>query len=299
MIHFNTLSQLLKAFGLGKPRHPLVWIMSFDGCDMEKFNRVPKFTCDCYLIFFKKITEGQVLYGHSSYDHTQGTLSFFRPRQLIEFKEVKCDEKGFTVVFHEDFLHNTALFNKINKLTFFDYDVNESLHVSENEKQIIWNHFHQIENEYNSNEDEFSKELIIAQIDSLLVHAKRFYKRQFLHRQPVHSSLFSKFMDVLQNYYRSGQQHATGLPSVSYMAERLHLSPKYLSDLVRHETGKNSLEHIQLHVINEAKNLLTDRSITVAEIAYKLGFEHPSYFTRLFKKKTGINPNAFREQFMN
>lgn len=299
MMHYNTLSQLLTAFGLPKPRHPLLWLMGFDGCEMENFRQVPRFICDCYLIFFKKITDGQIIYGHSSYDHTQGTLSFFKPRQLIEFKEVRCEERGFTLVFHEDFLHDTDLFNKINRLSYFDYDVNESLHVSEREKEIIWQHFYQMENEYNSNEDEFSKELIIAQIESLLIHAKRFYKRQFLHRQPMHSSLFSRFQQVLQEYYQSGQQHVLGLPSVHYIAEKLSLSPKYLSDLVRHETGKSSLEHIQSHIINQAKNMLAGSDITVAETAYRLGFEHAPYFTRLFKKKTGISPNEFREKFTN
>ncbi|MBK6263826.1 AraC family transcriptional regulator [Marivirga sp. S37H4] len=299
MIHYATISHLLQAFGLPGPQHPLIWLNSFEACEMENFKQVPKFTCDCYLIFFKKITKGQILYGHSSYDHTQGTLSFFKPRQIIEFKEVKCDEKGFILAFHEDFLNNSGLFYKITKMSFFEYEVNESLHVSENEKHIFWQHFHQMEKEYNSNEDEFSKELIIAQIESILVYAKRFYKRQFLHRQPINSRFYTKFNEVLQAYYRTEQQYISGLPSVNYIAEKLHLSPKYLSDLLRHETGKSALEHIHLYLINQAKNILTSSDVTIAEIAYQLGFEHPPYFTRLFKKRVGINPNEFRAQHMN
>lgn len=299
MIHFNTISQLLKAFGLPNPQHPLVWLMSFDGCDLDDFKQVPKFTSDCYFVFFKRIAEGQILYGHSAYDHTQGTLSFFKPRQMIEFQEVKCDERGFLLVFHEDFLHNTSLFQKIDKLSFFDYEVNESLHVSEQEKRIIWQHFHQMEKEYNNNEDEFSKELIVVQIESMLIYAKRFYKRQFLHRQPLHPNLYSSFQKVLQDYYQSGKQYEVGLPSVHYMASALHFSPRYLSDLLQQETGKSALEHIHLYIINQAKHLLVSSDVTIAETAYQLGFEHPPYFTRLFKKKTGINPNEFRRQHLN
>ena len=299
MNHYTTISQLLRAFGLSEPQHPLIWLMSFEGCDIENFNKVPKFTADCYFIIFKKITEGQILYGHSSYDHTQGTLSFCKPRQIIEFQSVKCEDKGFMIVFHEDFLHVSTLFSKITKLSFFDYEVNESLHVSDNEKQVFWQHYHQMEKEYNSNEDEFSKELILAQIESILVYAKRFYKRQFLHRQPMNSKLSSRFDEALQHYYRTQQQETYGLPSVNYMAEKLHLSPKYLSDLLRHETGKSALEHIHLYLINQAKNNLVSSNLTIAEIAYQLGFEHPPYFTRLFKKKVGVNPNEFREQNMN
>lgn len=299
MIHFKTISQLLEAFGLPEMKHPLLWMMSFDGCDLEEFKRVPKFTSDCYFIFLKRIAEGQVLYGHSQYDHTQGTLSFFKPRQIIEFKEVKCDERGFLLVFHEDFLHNTSLFEGMDQLSFFEYEVNESLHISEQEKQIIWQHYHQMENEYGNNEDEFSKELIIAQIESMLIYAKRFYKRQFLHRQPVHSHLTSRFRQILQVYYQSGQQHESGLPTVQYMASQLHFSPRYLSDLLQHETGKSALEHIHLYIISQAKHLLVSTDGTIAETAYQLGFEHPPYFTRLFKKKVGINPNEFREQNSN
>jgi AraC-like DNA-binding protein len=299
MKHFSNMHQLLDAFGLPDSSHPLVWLRSFEACEIENFRQVPRFTSDCYLIFFKKINEGQILYGHSIYDHTQGTLSFFKPREVIEFKNVKCDEKGFTLVFHENFLHNTTLFNTINSLSFFDYEVNESLHVSEQEKQIIWQHFRQMEMEFTNNEDEFSKDLIVAQIESLLLHAKRFYKRQFLHRQPVYNRIFSKFQIVLHDYYTSEQQYTSGLPSVNYMAGKLYLSPRYLSDLLRYETGKTALEHIHIYIISQAKNMLSSSDITVAETAYRLGFEHPPYFTRLFKSKVGMNPVEFRTHNAN
>ncbi|MCW5922856.1 MAG: helix-turn-helix transcriptional regulator [Saprospiraceae bacterium] len=292
MLHFKSIGQLLEAFRAPKTRHPLFHLMSFDACELEQYQQLPVFTADLYFVFFKKIVEGQILYGHSRYDHTQGTLSFFKPRQAIEFQKTKCDERGFIIAFHEDFLLNTPLFDPIKRLGFFDYDVRESLHVSDAEKAVVWQHFDLMEAEYLAHEDEFSRELIVAQLQSLFVHAKRFYKRQFLHRQPLNSSLFARFQKALAANY-ANEQVEYRLPTVAALAEKLALSPKYLSDLLKAETGKTAQEHIHLFVVNEAKNLLKKPELNVSEVAYRLGFEYNSHFTKFFKSKTGMSPTAF------
>lgn len=292
MIHFNSVGQILEALDGSKPQHPQFHLMSFDACEMERYQQLPAFTCDLYLVFFKKIVEGQILYGHSRYDHTQGTLSFFKPRQAIEFQKTKCEERGFILAFHEDFLLDTPLFEQIKRLGFFDYDLREALHLSESEKAVVWQHYDLIEAEYHANEDEFSRELIVAQLQSLFVHAKRFYKRQFLHRKPISSSLFARFQRILvDNYADEKVEHR--LPNVAAIANKLALSPKYLSDLLKVETGKTAQEHIHLFLVNEAKNLLKKPELNVSEVAFRLGFEYNSHFTKFFKSKTGLSPTAF------
>jgi AraC-like DNA-binding protein len=292
MMHFSSIGQILAALNAPKPQHPLFHLMSFDGCDLEQYEQLPAFTSDLYFVFFKRIVEGQILYGHSRYDHTQGTLSFFKPRQAIEFQKTKCDERGFIICFHEDFLLDTPLFDTIKRLGFFDYDVRESLHLSEAEKAVVWQHYNLMEEEYFANEDEFSRELIVAQLQSMFVHAKRFYKRQFLHRQPLNSSLFARFQQALAAVY-ADESAEYRLPNVSALAEKLALSPKYLSDLLKAETGKTAQEHIHLFIVNEAKNLLKKPELNISEVAYRLGFEYNSHFTRFFKSKTGVSPTAF------
>jgi AraC-like DNA-binding protein len=292
MRHYKSISELCGAVGVPPTLHPQFYLFSFDGCDFEQFTQIPAFTSDLYFVFFKKIVEGQILYGHSQYDHTQGTLSFFKPRQAMEFLKTRCDERGFILAFHEDFLLNTPLFEGIRRLGFFDYDVRESLHLSEEEKRIIWQHYDLMEAEYRANEDEFSRELIVAQLQSLFAHAKRFYKRQFLHRQPLNSSLFARFQKTLADFYANGKS-PDRLPNVADLAEKLALSPKYLSDLLKAETGKTAQEHIQLFVLNEAKNLLKNGELSVSEVAYRLGFEYNSHFTKFFKSKVGVSPSVF------
>lgn len=292
MIHFSSLSELASATQSPPSRHPQFSIKSYEANEYGKGGGFPAFTSDFYFIFFKKIVEGQVYYGHTPYDHRQGTLAFFKPRQAIEFNETKCDDRGFIIVFHEDFLHNTPLFDSIKRYGFFDYNAQESLHLSEEEKEIIWQHFYLMEAEYLGNEDEFSRELIVAQLQSLFVHAKRFYKRQFLHRQPLNSSLFARFQQVLTNSY-ADELADNRLPSVAAIADKLSLSPKYLSDLLKAETGKTAQEYIHLHIVNEAKNLLRNPELNVSEVAYRLGFEYNSHFTKFFKSKTGKSPTAF------
>jgi AraC-like DNA-binding protein len=191
------------------------------------------------------------------------------------------------------------LFKEIKKYNFFDYEINEALHLSPREEEVIWSLFHKIESEYHNNPDEFSRSIILSHLDSILKYAQRFYKRQFIDRKPLSGVTVTKFNEYLNAYFEKGGAGEKGLPTVNYMASQLNLSPKYLSDLLKQETGKTALELIHLYMISEAKNMLVagDRSIT--EIAYQLGFENPPYFSRLFKKEVGMSPKEYKNQLLN
>ena len=201
------------------------------------------------------------------------------------------------LVIHEDFLIKNPLYSEIKKYTYFDYGVNEALHLSPKEEDIIWDLYHKIESEYNNNQDEFSKEIMMTHIDSILKYCQRFYKRQFLNRTLFSGTIISKFTAILKQYFETRELQKEGLPTVKNMASQLMISPRYLSDLLKQETGKTALEHIHIFLIDEAKNLLISTNNTVAETAYQLGFENPPYFSRLFKKEVGLTPIAYKEQF--
>ena len=187
----------------------------------------------------------------------------------------------------------------IKKYSYFNYELNEALHTSPKEQQIIWELFEKIETEYNNNQDEFTREIILGHIESILKYSQRFYKRQFLNRNVLSSTTVTKFDAVLAAYFEKGLLQEKGLPSVAVLAAELHLSPRYLSDLLKQETGKTAMELIHLSLVSEAKNLLNGNNHTVSEIAYSLGFENPPYFSRLFKKETGITPIQYKKQALN
>ena len=192
-----------------------------------------------------------------------------------------------------------ALHAEIKKYSYFDYEVNEALHLSPKEEETIWDLFAKIQSEYHNNQDEYSKDIIVAHIDSILKYSQRFYKRQFLNRTVFSGTIISKFSEILRLYMESGKLQSKGLPTVKYMASELAVSTRYLSDLLKQETGKTALEHIHISLIDEAKNILMSTDNTIAETAYQLGFENPPYFSRLFKKEVGLTPMEYKQQFMN
>jgi len=298
MKHYKTISELHKSNGFPPPENPLLGILTFEKSEKCTFIE-REFTMGFYTIALTKLKSGTFQYGRTKYDHENGSLAFLKPHQKIVMNNVETSEKGFLLYIHEDFLLNHSLHSEINKYGYFDYEVNEALHMSPKEEDILWDLFNKIQVEYHNNQDEYSKDIILTHIDSFLKYAQRFYKRQFLNRSVLSSTIITKFTDILKHYFESGGLQREGLPSVKYMATKLSISPKYLSDLLKQETGKTALEHIHISLVIEAKNILLDTDKTVSETAYQLGFENPPYFSRLFKKEVGVTPTEYREQFLN
>jgi AraC-like DNA-binding protein len=296
MQHYKTLTELHLGNHWEAPEHPL---FSMIGCQSECKLGNREFTTDCYVIAFKKIKSGHFMYGRTPYDHDNGCLFFAKPRQIIEMKNLEFEEKGYMLMIHEDYLNGHELFKGIEKYSFFDYEVTEALHLSPKEEQIILELHSKIQVEYFNNPDEYSREIILSHISSILKYAQRYYKRQFIDRAQVVGKTASKFNDALRKYLNEGLLEKNGLPNVAFLADQLFVSPRYLSDLLKQETGKTAMELIHIFMISEAKNLLRLGEKGVAEIAYELGFENASYFTRLFKKQTGMKPLEFRKSQMN
>jgi len=296
MKHYKTLSELNKDNGWPAPEHPLLNMVS---CRSDCPLGDREFTTDCYIIAFKKLKAGVVMYGRTPYDSTNGSLMFMKPRQIIEMKGLQFEEAGFMIMIHEDYLNGHELFHTIGKYGYFDYEVNEALHLSPREEEVIWELHDKIKAEYTNNPDEYSREIILGHIASILMYSQRFYKRQFINRTSLSGKTVTKFNQVLQQYISNGSLQKEGLPSVNYMAEQLFISPRYLSDLLKQETGKTAIELIHIFLINEAKNLLKTDEQNISEIAYRLGFENLPYFSRLFKKETGLSPNQYKKQLMN
>ncbi|MEP6928477.1 MAG: helix-turn-helix domain-containing protein [Flavobacterium sp.] len=296
MKHFKTISELYVTNGFPLPENPLLGLVTFDdirGCEFVE----TEFTLGFYKIALKKVNSGTVMYGKTKYDHDNGAMFFLKPNQMIKMNDIELNEKGFMIYIHEDLLFNHSLHSAIQKYGFFDYEVNEALHLTPKEEETLWDLFNKIRGEYYNNQDEYSKDIILTHIDSILKYSQRYYKRQFLNRTPLSGTTVSKFTDILKQYFESGKLQKEGLPNVKYMASELSLSSRYLSDLLKQETGKTALEHIHISLVAEAKNLLLSTGNTVSETAYQLGFENPPYFSRLFKKEVGLTPTEYREQF--
>jgi AraC-like DNA-binding protein len=296
MQHFKNLADMHRANGYAPPENPLI---SIQRCTQTCSLGDREFTSDFYMIGFKKLKSGVIKYGRTKYDHDNGSMMFVKPRQIIEFSSVEYEDDAFIIFIHEDFLNGHVLHTEINKYPFFDYETNEALHLSPQEEQIIWDLFYKIDTEYRSNTDEYSRDIMLTHIDSMLKYSQRFYKRQFINRRELSGKTVSKFNDALATYFKKGLLVTQGLPSVSTLASRLNLSPRYLSDLLKQETGKTAIELIHIYLVNEAKNRLMGDDQSVSEIAYQLGFENLPYFSRLFKKETGISPNQFKKQLVN
>jgi len=297
MKHFKTISEFDIAEGFPQPEHPLISLNLLTSASPLEKNM--QFACDFYIICFKKVKSGELLYGKTKYDHNTGVMFFTRPTQVLTAKGLKLAENGFVIHLHEDFLMGHPLFTEIKKYNFFDYENKEALHLLPREKEIMWSLYRKMETEYHNNPDEFSKSIILSHLDSLFKYAQRFYKRQFIDRKSLTGITVSKFNEYLDEYFEKKVVTEKGLPTVNYMASKLFVSTKYLSDLLKQETGKTALELIHLYIISEAKNLIVEGDKSISEIAYHLGFENPPYFSRLFKKETGMSPKEFKGSLLN
>jgi AraC family transcriptional activator of pobA len=296
MVHFKNLSNFHESRGYQPPENPMLSLVT---CNSSAEVNLESFSTDFYMIVFKKIRSGSFSYGKTLYDHNGGSMLFHKPLQIIEIKNLIYEENAFIIHFHKDYLIGHPLHNEIKKFGFFEYTVNEALHLSPKEEQTIWDVYYKIKIEYDNNEDIHSKSIVLSLLEGILRYSERFYFRQFLNRKAHSGAMVSRFQDLLSNYFTSGELESKGLPSVMYMANRLQISPGYLSDLLKQETGKTALELIHLFLLSEAKNLLKSTNHSIKEISYMLGFNNPPYFSRLFKKESGQTPNQFKKQILN
>ena len=273
--------------------HPLVSVVDFD--EMPTYQYFRRYM-GIYAVFLKYIKCGDMKYGCQSYDYEDGTLVFISPGQVygIDSKGKIIKPSGKALVFHPDLIANTDLLRKIKDYTFFSYDVNEALHLSKRERATINDCFEKIAYEIDQNIDKHSKTLIVSNIELFLNYCMRFYDRQFITRTNVNKDILVRFENLLNDYFKSDKAQTSGLPSVTFCAEELHLSPNYFGDLIKKETGNTALDYIQTKLIDEAKSKIFDASKSINDIANELGFKYQQHFTRLFKQKTGVTPNEYR-----
>ncbi len=290
---YKTIDDYNKAMGV-ETLHPLISIIDFSKTPYNKdFSAGHSF--DFYTVFLKDVKCGDLKYGRNYYDYQEGTLVFLAPHQTITIENRQPHQpKGWALVFHPDLLKGTSLGRSMREYTFFSYEISEALHLSEQERNIIIECFHNIQTELSRSIDNHSQRLIVSNLELFLNYCSRFYERQFIIRKHVNTDILSRFENLLYTYFKSDLPQTIGLPSVKYCADKLNLSPNYLGDILKKETGKSPQEHIQLHLIEVAKERLYEKDKSVSQIAYELGFEYPQYFSRLFKKCVGVTPNEYR-----
>ena len=300
ILNIESIDSFHKILGLTPPDHPLISIIS----DKESLGRADfdealfniRFSTKMYAIMYKDNISGSLSYGRNTYDFQEGTLIFVQPGQVLKtpFKSEVMGKRGWTLLFHPDLLHNSNLSTKMNNYSFFSYESNEALHLSNKEKVFVAGVIEQIKGEIAQNLDQHSQKLIVSSLELFLNYALRFYDRQFFTRTKVNSDYVTSFEKALNQYFENGQAKINGIPTAVYFGEQLNLSPNYLSDLLKRETGKGIKEYTDEYLIAKAKTLLLNSSISVSELAYELGFDYPQSFTRLFRKKTGHSPKDFR-----
>jgi AraC family transcriptional activator of pobA len=297
----KTISDYHKERGLSKPRHPLLSLVDYSQVrhpDVEEINSTPEF----YSIALKRNVPGKWRYGQSSYDFDEGVMSFFAPNQVLKIKNIQPSKEqlppsGWMLFIHPDFLWKTNLAKTIKQYDFFFYETKEALFLSEDEEQLMLQIFDHIHKEYQANIDTYSKDIIITQIELLLNYAKRFYGRQFITREKPSHTVLEKLELELSSYFDQDNLINKGIPSVTDIAASLNVSPNYLSSLLKQLTGKSTQAHIHEKLIEKAKERLTLTSLSISEIAYEFGFEHPESFSKLFKAKTRQSPQEFRASF--
>lgn len=293
-----SLTEAHRVFGLAQPRHPLVSLLNGPNTRID-FSKLPQsHILGFYKISYKPRLGGRLKYGQSYYDFDEGGLLFAAPGQIIGSNDNDpsvCSE--YTLLIHPDFFLGYPLAKNIKQYGFFSYSTNETLHLSAEEKATIMEIFKMIGNELESRIDDFSQNVVISQVELLLNYASRFHKRQFITRKAVNNDLLQKMEDILDAYFGSESSLSRGIPTVQYLSEQLHLSASYLSDILRSLTGQNAQQHIHNKLIEKAKEKLSTTSLSVSEVAYELGFEHPQSFSKLFKTKTQLSPLAFKRSF--
>lgn len=295
----KTIKEFHQVRHLPKPEHPLISVVDYSMID-HKENDPRSVTLDFYSISLKRNSALKIRYGQQQYDFDEGVMFFMAPGQVFGIEinpNTPTQHSGWILLIHPDFLWHTSLAKTIKKYEYFDYNVNEALFLSEKEENTITDIIKSIQQEYHANIDKYSQDIIIAQIELLLSYAERFYNRQFITRKIANHRVLEQMEDLLTEYFNNDALLQKGLPTVQYIAEMMHLSPGYLSNLLNVLTGKSTQQHIHDKLIEKAKEKLSTTELSVSEIAYELGFEYPQSFSKLFKAKTMLSPLAFRQSF--
>ncbi|WP_343613966.1 helix-turn-helix domain-containing protein [Flavobacterium sp.] len=292
----NSISEVHQLMGLPKPHHPLISIVDLKG--LRNDTGIDAVIFDMYVISMKRGCDG-LHYGQQKYDFDEGLMAFLSPGQVLRGEEsgVPPNLEGWMLFVHPDFLWNTSLAKKIKKYEYFGYSTSEALFLSDKEETVINDIVKNIKEEYHSNIDKFSQDIIISNLETLLNYSERFYERQFITRKVTNHKLLERVEDLLENYFLSNQQVLNGIPSVDFFAQKLNISPKYLSSMLKQLTGLTAQQHIQIKVLEQAKEKLSTSGLTVSEIAFDLGFEHSQSFSKFFKSKTNLSPLEFRRSF--
>jgi AraC-like DNA-binding protein len=296
----KTISEYHRLRGLPKPEHPLISLIDYSSIRHSTENNPVSWVFDFYSISLKRDFNAKIKYGQQKYDFDEGIMFFISPGQVFSIeigKEAASKHSGWILLVHPDFLWNTPLAKAIKQYEYFDYSVHEALFLSEKEEATIISTLQNIQQEYHSNIDKFSQNIIIAQLEVLLSYAERFYHRQFITRKITNHTILNRLEDVLAEFFNSDTLPKKGLPTVHYITEKLNVSPGYLSGLLKILTGQTTQQHIHEKLIAIAKEKLSTTSLSVSEIAYELGFEHSQSFSKLFKAKTSLSPLEFRQSF--
>ncbi|NJN35238.1 MAG: AraC family transcriptional regulator [Saprospiraceae bacterium] len=295
IINIQSINQLHELIGYTKPRHPLVSVLDYAKFRPNSTHQNLHFVMNFYVISFKSPAPKSLLYGRQYYDFAEGTLMFVAPNQTISVGEIDNDTlyEGFGLYFHADLINATPLGKKMKDYAFFSYNTNEALHVSEDEKNVLNQIVINIEQELQHPIDTYSNAVIVTYLEQILNYSARFYGRQFIIRRKPNQELLVRFEELLKAYFKE-KVAENGLPTVEYFAEKLSISPGYLTELLKHETGKTTKELIQIELLEEAKIRLLNSNKTMNEVAFDLGFEYPQYFNKFFKSKTGLTPLQYR-----
>jgi AraC-like DNA-binding protein len=296
IIHSKSITEIRSVFGLAKPTHPLITILETQKLAYGKETVGKRFSSDLYCIALKDSGCG-IDYGRNAYDFDDGVLIFTAPKQVITVKKPQAlnEVTGWMLYFHPDLIRTTSLGPKIDSYNFFNYEVHEALHLSENEQNTLNQIVELIQTEINERIDNHSQQVLVSNIELLLNYSKRFYERQFNTRSASHVDIVTKVELLLKEYYSENQLIEKGPPSIQYLADNCHLSASYLSDLLAKETGRSAKDHINDFLVDKAKHLLLSSTDSISGIAYTLGFNYPHYFGRLFKQKTGKTPQEYRQ----
>ncbi|MGO4773300.1 helix-turn-helix domain-containing protein [Flavobacterium sp. W22_SRS_FK3] len=298
-IRIKTISQFHSLRGLPTPKHPLISVINFE--DMEQTSEIGKQSLifDFYMISVKRDMDHKYRYGQQDYDFDEGIMFGMAPHQVLGVirEENGKNPSGWMIMIHPDFLWNTPMATAIRKYDFFNYSVNEALFLSEDEEIKIQQITENIKQEYQTNIDKFSQNIIISQLETLLNYSERFYERQFITRQKAHHQFLERLETSLNNYFEENNLKEQGLPSVQYLSDEFNMSPQYMRNLLKTLTGQNTQQIIHEKLIEKAKEKLSATELSVSQIAYELGFEHSQSFSKLFKAKTDISPLEFRKSF--